>query len=293
MSKKKKTSSINEGLLQKEESNIIDIAPFLGRRAGGAALSGSAGAVDEAALYEAQEIIYRAWESAGRKQRVKLAREALGVSPDCADAYVLLAEESATSLNEAMELYQKGVEAGERVLGKDAFSDDVGYFWVILEARPYMRAREGLAQCLWEKGRHEEAIYHYKDMLRLNPDDNQGVRYICMSCLLELGQYDELWDLLNEYLEDDDTYWLYTKALIAFSREGDSETSAALLARASHANAYVPLYLLGMEKIPKRLPEYVGIGDESEALVYAAANLDKWKKIPGALEWLALMKQSI
>lgn len=41
-------------------------------------------------LEEAQEIMYGAWEARG-KQRERLARKALEVSPECADAYVLLA----------------------------------------------------------------------------------------------------------------------------------------------------------------------------------------------------------
>lgn len=287
MSKKKKKNNIDDELSKEEKGNVIDIAPFLGRQAVKDALSGLYGEVDEAALYEAQELIYRAWETSGRKQRVRLAREALVISPDCADAYVLLAEESATSLDEAILLYQKGVEAGRRVLGESAFIEDVGYFWVMLETRPYMRAREGLAQCLWNNGKYEDALFHYKDMLHLNPDDNQGIRYVYMTCLLELDRYDELWDLLNDYDEDDDTYWLYTKALISFRREGDSENAGVILVMAGQANPHIPLYLLGTKKIPRKLPEYVGIGDESEALVYAAANIDKWKNTPGALEWLA------
>ena len=291
MSKKKKTSSITENAFPKEEGNVIDIAPFLSRRAVDGSLSGAYDEIDEVALYEAQDIIYRAWETAGRRQRVILAREALEISPDCADAYVLLAEESAASLDEATALYRKGLEAGQRVLGKSAFTEDVGYFWVILEARPYMRAREGLAQCLWDKGQRDEAILHYEEMLRLNPDDNQGVRYVFMSCLLELDRYDELWDLLNDYT-DDDTYWLYTKALMSFRREGNCDVSVAALAEAGEANPHVPSYLLGTKKIPKQLPEYVGIGNESEALVYAAANIKKWKKTPGALDWLVAQEQS-
>src|SRR5438132_14036893 len=49
------------------------------------------------AVDEAQEIMYRAWETPDRDRRIRLAREALAVSPDCADAYVLLAEESAAT----------------------------------------------------------------------------------------------------------------------------------------------------------------------------------------------------
>lgn len=98
-------------------------------------------------LDQAQEIIYRAWETADRKRRVVLAEKAIAISPDCADAYVLLAEE-AIALDSAHELYRQGVEAGARALGKRAFADDAGHFWGILETRPYMRARaDWLAAC--------------------------------------------------------------------------------------------------------------------------------------------------
>ena len=95
----------------------------------------------------------------------------------CADAYMLLAEEDAGSLEETRELYQKGVEAGERALGRETFEEDAGYFWGILEIRPYMRARQGLAFCLWELGERQEAIDHYKQMLDLNSDDNLSIRH--------------------------------------------------------------------------------------------------------------------
>jgi hypothetical protein len=100
----------------------------------------------------AQKVIYQAWETASRDRRLALAQKAIGISPDCADAYVLLAEETA-ALDEALDLYRQGVDAGERALGKDAFETDAGNFWLILETRPYMRARAGVARCLWESGR--------------------------------------------------------------------------------------------------------------------------------------------
>jgi tetratricopeptide repeat protein len=48
---------------------------------------------------------------------------------------------------------------------------------VQLVCPPYMRARLGLAHSLWTAGRRDEAVQHLQDMLRLNPGDNQGVRY--------------------------------------------------------------------------------------------------------------------
>jgi hypothetical protein len=101
----------------------------------------------EELLDQAQELIYDAWEMVERRASLALARKALRISPDCADAYVILAQAARTRAQE-FELYRKGVEAGERALGKVAFKRDVGRFWGILETRPYMRARSGLAQKL-------------------------------------------------------------------------------------------------------------------------------------------------
>ncbi|WP_352643685.1 transposase domain-containing protein [Mesorhizobium sp. M0220] len=57
----------------------------------------------------AQDVMYEAWEATGRSKRIALARKALKVSPLCADAYVLLAEEEAGSVEEVLDYYQKGL----------------------------------------------------------------------------------------------------------------------------------------------------------------------------------------
>lgn len=108
----------------------------------------------------AQEIMFDAWECDDRRKRVSMARKALKISADCADAYVMLAEETADTPEQAVELYAQGVAAGGRALGAAAFEEDVGIFWGLLETRPYMRARFGLALALWDAGRAAEAIGH-------------------------------------------------------------------------------------------------------------------------------------
>jgi tetratricopeptide (TPR) repeat protein len=237
-------------------------------------------------LKEAQDLIYDAWEVDDSKRRVALARKALEISPDCADAYVLLAEETASSLTDALNLYRQGVEAGERALGKDAFEEDVGYFWDVLETRPYMRARAGLAECLWASGKHDEAIEHYKEMLRLNPNDNQGIRDLLMPRLIEIERDEEAEALFNEYLDDGMASRIYSRALLDFRKMGDSEISRKSLAAAVKKNKHIPAYLLGRKKMPRSLPEYYSPGAETEAVFYTKENLEAWKITPGALEWL-------
>jgi tetratricopeptide (TPR) repeat protein len=201
---------------------------------------------------------------------------------------VLLAEESAHSVEEARDLYEQGVRAGERTLGLQAFQEDVGYFWGLLETRPYMRARAGLAACLWRLGRRSEAIAHYTDMLRLNPNDNQGLRYSLLDCLIAEGDDAAVEKLLGDYAEDASAHWLYATALWTFRREGAGQKAEEALGKALEQNRHVPAYLLGRKRLPGRLPEYIGFGDENEAVSYAAQAIEAWRKTPGALEWLAV-----
>jgi tetratricopeptide (TPR) repeat protein len=251
-----------------------------------AGLSGGAGS-KQSAVDEAQQVMYDAWEAPTRQRAVVLAKRALEISADCADAYNLLAEEAAKSPREVLDLYRKGVEAGERALGKRVFEEYVGHFWGLLETRPYMRARGGLAQSLWETGQHEEAVEHYWDLLRLNPNDNQGIRYLLMPCLIELGGDEHAEKLFKQYEGDATAFWAYSRALLDFRAQGDSSAADKSLEVALDENQYVPSYLLGRKKMPRSLPDHYGFGDDDEAVLYARGSRTVWKATPGAMEWLA------
>ena len=240
-------------------------------------------------LDEAQELMYQAFGTPDTEERIKLAKQAIDLSPDCADAYVLLAEQT-KSRKEALDLFEKGVAAGERALGPKAFREDVGHFWGLLETRPYMRAREGLASTLWTMGRRDEAIKHLQDMLRLNPGDNQGVRYTLAGWLLAEGRDEELARLLKEY-DEDSANWAYTKALVAFRQEGDTPETRKLLKMAKKANKHVPAYLLGRKPLPREQPSYYSPGDENEAIFYVGTALSGWKETRGAIAWLKEVEQ--
>lgn len=98
-------------------------------------------------LERAQNFIYEAYEARTKTRQLKLVRLALDISPDIADAYVLLAQFNTKTHAEAWAFYEAGVKAGERALGED-FHEYEGHFWGVIETRPYMRARMGLATTL-------------------------------------------------------------------------------------------------------------------------------------------------
>jgi len=241
---------------------------------------------EDDALAEAQELVYQAYDSDDLVERVELASQAIEICPECADAYVCLAE-LAPSAADAAEMYRLGVEAGQVALGgTEAFGEYEGHFWGVLDTRPYMRARLGLAQCLWVLGEREEAIDHCTELLRLNPNDNQGVRYVLSSFYCDIGRDDELEKLLGEYQGDGSAEWAFSHALLAFRREGECERSRRLLRAAHDANPHVAKYLLGHGQLPVDMPDYVVRGDETEAVSYAAGFLPGWRATSGAVSWL-------
>lgn len=237
-------------------------------------------------LAKAQQLIYQAWEEKNPAKRIALARKALKVSEDCSDAYVLLTEEEAGTVQQALEYYQAGVEAGERAFGAAYFEENTGHFWGLLETRPYMRSMEGMASCLWQLGHKAEALETYWEMLRLNPGDNQGIRYVLVDLLLNMNRIPELEKLLKLYRDEGSAVWLYTKALVAYRKKGDHPSSNRALKSALRHNPHVYDYLCSKKRIPNRLPSYIGIGDDTEAVAYAANHLNYWRKTPGALEWM-------
>jgi tetratricopeptide (TPR) repeat protein len=236
-------------------------------------------------IERAQDLMYSAWEASSAREAVALAREALAISRDCADAYCLLAEHEARS-EEARELLREGVAAGERALGPELFEAGAGHFWGLLETRPYMRARLELATALWRLGDRDEAIYHARDMLRLNPNDNQGVRHVLVVWLLELGRHDDVEELLQAYDGDFLAVWSYARALLSFRTTGDSEEAGEHLRFALERNPHVPAFLLGERRLPQSPPDYIGLGDEREAATVAAQLARAWTSTPDALGWL-------
>jgi tetratricopeptide (TPR) repeat protein len=230
---------------------------------------------------QAQELCYQAFDAIGRR-RVLLARQAIEIDPDCADAYNLLAEASYEPAD-ALRFNEQALAAAERTLGSD-FDQHVGHFWGVQATRPYMRARAGCAQLLDLLGRTDEAIAHVKEMLRLNPNDNQGIRYSLLAWLLKSNADAEAGKLLKQY-DEKTAHWSYAKVLLAFRLSGKSTAAERELATAIKANRFVPERLLTDEDFQPIQSYSLGSPEEAE---FAAEQLfPAFQSTPGALQWLA------
>ena len=95
--------------------------------------------------------------------------------------------------------------------------------WGILENRQYLRAIRDFGLCFWEENNVQEAKNLFMLLLKLNPRDNQGIRYL-VACIfagisfdefgkmedkaIEKNNYDEMENLLNKQNKIHN-FWVY------------------------------------------------------------------------------------
>lgn len=237
----------------------------------------------------AAELIFRAWDAKTEKTRVKLAREALEIDRDAVDAYILLGQ-YLPSTAERLAMLREGVSRGCKIWAAEMKRPSENYFWLDIDTRSFMRAVHLFALALWDEGDRVGAIAQAKLLLRLNPNDNQGIRELLWAWYPAIGDWAATENLLKRYRKDRSTACLYTKWLLAFRR---GEPTDACLAEAMKANPHVPLFLadpdLPVEEEDERLAlrGYVTVGSAGDAADYAALNREAWLGIPGAIDRLA------
>jgi tetratricopeptide (TPR) repeat protein len=234
---------------------------------------------------EAQELAYRAMEAKSRKRALALAQQALAKDPDCVDALITMAAATARTPEDLIAGLAKAVQAGERSLGAEFFEQNKGHFWGLLETRPYMRARQQLADVLLESGRMPEAIAHFEALLALNPSDNQGVRDTLLGCYLASDNLAGARLLLREYEQDASAVFAWGRTLLRFL-SGDLKGADRALEEARQQNGFVELYLTGQKIVPRGLPDSYAFGSKEEALICLESTGAAWAAHPKALIWL-------
>jgi len=238
---------------------------------------------------QALDLIYDAMEEPNPKLRIKMAHDALLLDPDCADAYNILAEEAATSAKEMAYYFEQGMRAGERALGQAFFEENKGHFWGYLPTRPYMRAKKGFADMCLEMHNVQEAIKHYKELLELNPNDNQGVRDSLVLTYQESGEWKAADALIRKYDERSATFD-FSRVIVEYGMKPKSPKLSVLIKDAHNTNKHVIPLLLGKTKLPPQMPEYYGFGDKDEAVMYVHMAKHLWQSRP---ELLQLLRTSV
>lgn len=171
-------------------------------------------------------------------------------------------------------------------MARKNFKKLYGYFWSCSKTQAFMRAKASFAKHLDQIGQRDIAIKHYQEMLELNPDDHQGIRYELVFCLFKDNRDKELNQLFDQYCDDTVTQWIYHRALWCFKKTGNSNLANQEIAKAIKANSHVSHYLLSQKKVLPASLTYMQPENMPEAVMYAYKAQKDWKATPGALSWL-------
>ena len=171
--------------------------------------------------------------------------KSIGVDPTYADGYNHLANIvwRKRDWGQAESLYRKAISFAE----PEIKNVRRGAFWGTFESRPYMRALQGLGLTAWKQGRLEEAKDIFLKMLKLNVNDNQGVRYLIGPIYHQMGNLDKAINWYVQNLDDPDNLYNYGLALI---QQNELEAAAKTLISAIFENPYLAPMLL-KDKLPE------------------------------------------
>jgi len=217
------------------------------------------------------------------QEKAQLAINLCGTSLLALEAYF----KTCMPKTKAHKVLDKGIMIGEQLFGGDFEKENEGHFWGLTQTRPYLRMLSSKAQRLEEQNHKKEAIQIYAKIIRLNPNDNQGSRFELQKLYLELKQFDQFLDLIDQF-EDEFEYSLqsqYNYALYLYITLGECEESDDALVDAISFNPHVLPYLLGKKLNKHYISKYTPTGEDG-ATVYSQDNLYLWRKQVGIQNWL-------
>lgn len=125
-----------------------------------------------------------------------------------------------------------------------------------------------------------------QNVLRLNPNDNHGLRDLVINRHLEDGADEAALTVINRYPGDLSPAPTFGKVL-ALYRLGRMPEARAAVSVAKKHNRKIAKFLLPEHKAePALSPHHIQVGGDDEAWCYRADMRDVWAAAPGALDWL-------
>ena len=254
----------------------------------------------------AQEMCYDAMEyEQGCKEKLLEILRALEYFPLSTEAWGMLGHfyqyevtdddsKKRRCSSEALKMYDNAIVCARKLnpTWTEDRSDDLP--WGETSNRPYLRSLAGRAITLKDIGKRKEAIAQAKKILRLNPNDNQGIRQLLCTWFLEARDTEGCTNLLRKYGTDGDNSLAYADVLLQYLRwkkddAVENDVRQALYV-ALKANPFVPDLLGAVVEKDEDKDPYYSPGSLKQAKNYVIESQKLWKKFPEAIDWITSQK---
>ncbi len=206
------------------------------------------GIYDDKEPETADDYFEMACEAYDPKDALRYAQKALELDKYHTDAEILIAEiQCGDELEKFKKKIEKILQKAKKHLKEEGYFDEdcIGDFWEIFETRPYMRAKYEYIKLLVAAGKLKKAKEECEEMLRLNKNDNVGVRYTLMTIY---AYFEDEFAALRLYKEFNDCSVYMLLPLITLYYKADSYKTAEKYLRLAMNEGFEAYFLtLGKE----------------------------------------------
>ncbi len=238
-------------------------------------------------LQESEELYWEALESANPSRAKFLYRKAIELDPGNLSAIHALMGTMELTPEQSTILLPRLIDlAAIQLGGAPFFEAHNGFFWGLVQTRPYMRLRAELAKSYANQNRLEEAIQEWRGLLELCRGDNLGLRFLLPCALLATGRLVEARQFLETHLEEifSNTSLAYCQVLEQFLSQ-DEPLARNALSRARAENPHTEGWITSRRKLREPKGSWQE-GEPVESLEFAWALRLAWQAHPKALRWL-------
>lgn len=225
--------------------------------------------------FDALDMMELAYNAETEKEAKKYANKALKLDPDNLDAKVFLVDFEKSALVFEKKLDDLIQEEEEKLRSQKFFSEEnIGSFYGVLETRPYVRALFKKMNTNVQAGRYLSAQQICENILKLNENDNMGVRYTLMTLY---AFFEDEGNIVKLYEKFDEMSCLMILPLAVFwYKKGNIEELDATLNTLYESNHFIIKKIKNFFVAPSILGmpnPYYSQGDEEEATIALRDNI--------------------
>jgi hypothetical protein len=236
--------------------------------------------------------MYDAWDASSDEETMALCYQALAIFPFSVDAYNCIGNLYQSSgqidaIYKSQKAYEYALVCTR--LQWPGIENQASIKWGYLEHRPFLRAYHRLGLVLYKQGKIEEALEKFRFLLKVNPNDNQGVRSLAFHIWIELKEFEKAEALATKHFngreKSTECFIRYGFCLMDFLRSQygycDRKEAEESLLRALETNHYViPMLFQDVST-----QETISRGTQDEATDYVNLTKASWMRVD-ILSWL-------